>query len=920
LLEDRAGTLWVAAGDAGLLWMRRGAESRPESVIPRLHVSALLEDREGTLWLGTDGQGLIQLIDPRVRAWGGAGHPLEVPVRAVLPDEDGFWAATYGKGLARVTPAGVEFPWADSPLADHFALSLHRSRDGSLWVGTLYGAVIRHTLAGTTFYATFTAPARPILVLTESPTGGLWVGTEEGLWTWEPGTTPDCVPGTEGRTIYCLISNGDAWWAGSDDSVLLVDRAGARPLKAAGSELRGAVRALFADARGAVWIGTYGGGLYRWRDGVLFAYGTSAGLTDPTVSFLAGDAHGRLWMTGNRGVVEAPLAQLDAVAEGRRASVQVHRFSEDDGMPTRECNGGSQPAGALASDGTLLVPTIRGVAAIPTRHRPSPMGAMPLYIEEVRVDDRPAAGGEEIVIPPGSHRIEIRYAALRFAAPSGLCYSIRMEGRDPDWVEVGSRTAAYYSDLPPGRYTFRVRAEEADGWRSEASLSIRHLPLFTQTPGFIALCVAAGLAVLGAVFWARTRALHAIRRRLARQVQERTDELERLHALTATINEAVLPEEVLDHIYQSFRALVPFDRLLFATIDDRGRRLRIQFARDPAGPAASSGTAFQEAGPVLDLCAGSKAMLLADCSTVPEAIHPFPRHPGGCSTILVPLRTRHGLLGALLLSRPHPHAFDATHVERVDRIARHLSTIIEKSRLYEEVLRLSELKERFFGMAAHDLRHPLGALVLYCSLLEMESAEGLEAAVKAHLPAMKNACASMGRLINDLLDYQVLEDGQATLHLQARDPAALTREIQADLTLLARQKAIKLTLRLPESAPPIPMDPLRIRQVLDNLVSNAAKYSDPGSEVVLGLEAGEGLVRWWVSDAGVGIVDQDRPRLFQPFVKGLRRPTSGEKSIGLGLALCKRIVEAHGGTIGFEDRPGGGTTFMFTLPAPPPAP
>ena len=204
--------------------------------------------------------------------------------------------------------------------------------------------------------------------------------------------------------------------------------------------------------------------------------------------------------------------------------------------------------------------------------------------------------------------------------------------------------------------------------------------------------------------------------------------------------------------------------------------------------------------------------------------------------------------------------------------------------------------------------------------LEKDEQQRLEATVKTHLPAMKNACASMGRLIDDLLDYQALEDGRTALHLQRRDPAALTREIQPDLAILARHRSMRLTVRLPDSAPPVLMDPMRIRQVLDNLISNAVKYSRPGSEIHLTLAEEEGAVRWSVADRGVGIAPEDRTRLFQPFVKGLHRSPSGEKSIGLGLALCKRIVEAHRGTIGFEARPDGGTTFTFTLPIPPPSP
>lgn len=923
LQEDRDGTLWIGTTDFGLFRFQgtRFERDYVDLVLPNLQVSALLRDREETLWVGSNGEGLHQLLQPRVETGGGPGGPLNLPVRAVLPDRaGGYWVATYGRGIARVTPKGVDFPWSGTRMEFFYTQTLWLDEEEVLWVGTMDNGLVRHFGDSFSIAPVFNDGRRQILAIAPSAPGRLWVGTDDGLWECDPLSGPaTLLPGTQERSIFFIMPREGELWLGTDEGVLIAGSGGIRPLLPMAERLHDSVRALHTDARGAVWIGTYGDGLHRWKDGRLFSFAPDSGLSDPTVSFIAEDASGRLWLTGNQGIFCAELEQLRAIAEGRRSTAQVRHFTEEDGMTTRECNGGSQPAGALTPEGGLIVPTIRGVAAIPGLGRPAVPAPLPIHIERVLADGKEIPSGPEIVLTVESRQLEIHYAALSFTSPTGLRYQYRLEGLEDQWTDAGTRMTAYYNDLPPGEYQFRVLAQGVDGGRGEAQCAVHRPPRFTQTGWFLALCTTGLLLAVGGMIRLRTAALHAGQRRLTLQVRERTTELEHLHALSAKINEAILPEEVLDHIYQSFRTLIPFDHLLFTTLEEGNRRLRIVFIRDAAGGARpeTEEKATIEAGSAAERWAASEATILSDCSEVPPDLHALLRRGEECSAIMVPLRTRRGPLGFLFLGRLGPDAFDAGHLERVNRIAGQISTILEKSRLYEEVMRLSEMKERFFGMAAHDLRHPLGALVLYVSLLEMEEPGGRAEAMETHLPAMKNACASMRRLIDDLLDFQVMEDGRIALHPQTRDPIGLTREFQADLAIQVRQKGMKLVVHLPSSSPLVTLDPLRVRQVLDNLISNAVKYSAPGSEILLSLEVGNKEIRWSVHDSGAGIAGADRLRLFQPFVKGLHRPASGEKSIGLGLALSKRIVEAHSGSIGFEDRPGGGTIFHFTLPAAP---
>jgi len=137
--------------------------------------------------------------------------------------------------------------------------------------------------------------------------------------------------------------------------------------------------------------------------------------------------------------------------------------------------------------------------------------------------------------------------------------------------------------------------------------------------------------------------------------------------------------------------------------------------------------------------------------------------------------------------------------------------------------------------------------------------------------------------------------------------------------MLARAKSIELCLEAAENLPVVVMDPQRISQVLNNLITNAIKFSHPETRIVLGAEATPSALRVWVRDEGQGIPAEDLPKLFREFGRASTRATQGEKSTGLGLAIVKRIVEAHGGRVGVESRVGEGSTFFFTLPLSGPA-
>lgn len=229
----------------------------------------------------------------------------------------------------------------------------------------------------------------------------------------------------------------------------------------------------------------------------------------------------------------------------------------------------------------------------------------------------------------------------------------------------------------------------------------------------------------------------------------------------------------------------------------------------------------------------------------------------------------------------------------------------------EELQRLNEQKNRFLGMAAHDLRSPLGSIRGFSQFLLEGGLDGQTS--KEFLQIINTASDEMLSLLDNLLDISQIESGKFDLRIDNADISELVEKRAALQKVMAVKKNIVIDIRA-EKGLICPMDRERIAQVLDNLISNALKYS-PAKTVVRVEAAREGgMARVAVRDEGPGIKESERHKLFGEFQKLSSRPTGGEKSSGLGLAIAKKIVMAHKGEIGVEGNNGKGSVFYFEIP------
>jgi PAS domain S-box-containing protein len=231
-----------------------------------------------------------------------------------------------------------------------------------------------------------------------------------------------------------------------------------------------------------------------------------------------------------------------------------------------------------------------------------------------------------------------------------------------------------------------------------------------------------------------------------------------------------------------------------------------------------------------------------------------------------------------------------------------------------ELAALNEQKNQFLGMAAHDLRNPLAVILNYSEFILGGDVGAMTPEQTKFIATMKRSSEFMLKLVNDLLDVAKIEAGKVNLELEPTDLAALLTENIALNRVIVEKKGIRLELEVAADLPKMELDPAKIEQVLNNLVSNAVKFSNPGGIVSVRATRVNGTVSISVADRGPGIPPDELGRLFTAFGRTSVRSTSGEKDTGLGLLIVKRILEAHRGGIRVESEPGKGTTFVVTLP------
>ena len=539
-----------------------------------LQVSALFLDHDNTLWIGTQDQGVYRLNGDKVDRFSSADGLSSDSVNGFYEDKEGnIWIAT-SEGVDCFRNLRVTTFSTRQGLSTNLVDSVLAAPDGTIWIGN-HGAL--GSLRGDRL-SSIQLPngllRRQVTSLFEDRAGRLWVGIEDGLYVYENGRF-DPIRRSDntavGVTIAITEDRDNSIWAEVLGSPMKLLRIQGREVREELSAPRmPAATSLAADPQNGIWLGLIDGDLARYRHGRLETFSTesvakspvrqilvradgsvlaasSSGLTEWRNGFLrtltsqnglpcnslyalVSDSNDALWLYSQCGLIRVADTELQDWWNGTKASVKVDTFGVFDGA--RPSYSTFQPHAARSPDGRLWFANQNVVQMIDPNHLEVNTLPPPVHIEQIVADRVNYSTAAPISLPALTRDLEIDYTGLSFVVPQKVRFRYRLEGHDPAWQEPGTRRQAFYSDLRPGKYRFRVIACNNDGiWNEQgAILDFSIAPMWYQTISFRILCFASFFLIGSMLYRIRVHQVaKAISVRFDERLSERTRMARELH-------------------------------------------------------------------------------------------------------------------------------------------------------------------------------------------------------------------------------------------------------------------------------------------------------------------------------------------------------------------------------------------------------
>jgi len=658
---------------------------------------------------------------------------------------------------------------------------------------------------------------------------------------------------------------------------------------------------LLVDSEGTLWMGSIQHGLACWHDGRLWQKSLPPELPMRGMYRLLEDHLGFFWMTSNAGVLRARKSDLKSWLEGKPTAVTWRVFDASDGLPAAAC-----AESARDEQGRLWFATSQGVAWVdPALDRP-PATPPPVQIEELtfhRAASRVYAEAAEappspmrsrlqypfparLTLPPGSRRLQVQYTALDFTAPEKLHFQTRLDPSDTDWQDVGDRRAAYYYDFNPGSYVFRVRAVNHESVWNEAgaSLAFTVQPFYWQTAWFRVVGTLLIMGSGGGVVWGLVRA--RLRRALERErlALELHESQERMKLAAEAAGVGVWKWQIAsDQVWGSEECRRLFG---FAPEDavDSGKVLQRIHPDDRERVDREVERTLRDQ---VDY-AGEFRVALPD---------------GTLRWISARGQAEFGGDGKPVLMRGA--ALDVTERKRTEH------DMLQKQRELAHLSRATLLGE-LGGSLAHELNQPLTAMVNNASAGRRFIAKG-----RADLHKLDGLLAEVvtdgrraGEILRGIRDMIRKGDEERRAVDVNSAAAEILRLVRAD----ALGRHCDLVTEFDPALGAVNGNPVQLQQVFLNLILNAMDAMEQmppeTRRVIVRTERlADGQVRASVRDFGGGLPPEGPEEVFKPFFSMKRN------GMGLGLAIARSIIEAHGGGIAAANAEGGGACFSFWLPA-----
>ncbi|MCP4219816.1 MAG: hypothetical protein GY765_34610, partial [bacterium] len=573
LLCDRAGTIWVDSF-YGLRRLKRPPGGRdayvldiftPADGLTDSRIRSIFEDREGNLWVGTYKGGLNRFKDGCLTTMTSSEGLAQNFIRALFEDSRGnVWVGTNRNGVNLINGESITHYTTADGLPTNCIRCFEEDGTGTIWIGTTRGLIsyknggfiktppTAETLFNHSIRCIY-APSQGVVAPSHgvvAPSHGvvapppgdaitLWVGTYNGgliylknnAFTYVPLSPP--LDSAKTTWIREYPPQSGTMWVGTSRGLLRM-KEGRHTLYSKNDGLNVPnLTTVFIDDAGTFWLGTSGGGLYRFKDGSFFPYTTSDGLVDDSIWSIYEDRNHRFWFSCDSGIFRIHRRELKSFAGGKINRLNAVVFGKQDGMKSTECNGGGNPFIVHRKQMQLWYPTAGGITRVTPCALKTKTLPPPVRIEDIRIGGLSREPGMKAPVPAGKKDFEFHYAALSYSNPRGIRYKYKLVGYNEHWVDAENRRIAYYTNLLPGEYTFKVvAANVGSDWNMEgAHKSFVLEARFYQTYWFYSLLALLLAAVITLGYRLRVAAVHSRNRQLLKEIAERKRAEEQLKHL-----------------------------------------------------------------------------------------------------------------------------------------------------------------------------------------------------------------------------------------------------------------------------------------------------------------------------------------------------------------------------------------------------
>ncbi len=938
MLEDRSGNVWISTYNRGIVRVSPDGTQTRFSAENGLTYDAgrfVFEDTEGVLWVGTSGGGLHRFKPRRIQSYSFPNSKYGRVLKSVLETADGeFWVGTYGVGLAALSrgfltvdrfPKTIYLEGRDAGFPTAYLGSILQDARGRTWIGRTSGLGIWD--GKETVISPPELNGWEIFALFKDSRERIWIGGDRGLASSTDGLAfqifgePEGIPS---KDIRCFAEDRkeNRLWVGTLDQGLFC-REGDRFRRFTTAEGLNSeqIHCLYLDPEGKLWVGMKNGAVAVSQQGRFLTVDERHGLPTRNINSILEDDQGILWMGTNRGILRVPRRDMEAAAKGLLTEIKGILLDITDGMDSVEVIGGYQNGSIRDRQGRLWFCTMKGLSMIDPRSFRMNGVAPRIHIEEVsyyQQSEKPVDSQSNLlsetevirrIIPPfssplelpaGSKRVEFHYTALSYGSPEKTRYRVMLEGHDPSWIRTENRRIAFYHNLSPGEYRFRVRGTNDDGIESREEAGVRLIvaPFYWQTAWFRLLLSFGLIATVVVIALVVQRSRLRIREERLRQQEILNRERIRFATLMQHASDVILLQNKDGRfVYESLSASRMF-----------GYPQGFFLGKRKADLEESDLWKLIPSEDIKDL--GQLLQRMRENRDGGLLYHVRFRHAAGNWLDLEVLATN-------LLHQPDVEGIlitirDVSERRRAEQIQKQLESQLRQAQKMEALGTLA-------GGIAHDFNNILGAIVGFTWLArsDLQSPSMVEESLEQISQASDRAIG----LVKQILTFS--RQGK-----QERMKMILQPVIKECLKLLRSTlpAAIEIRSEIEEEPLMVMADPTQIHQVMMNLCTNAAHAMKQKSGFLL---VGLQCIFWkgeeeststelepgtyaliTVRDTGHGMDENTLKRIFDPFFT-TKAPGEGT---GLGLAVVHGIVKDHRGAIEVKSEPGVGTAFQIYLP------